>query len=197
MPLADCRRSSRTSLQNLDESTDSEHQRDVIRDTAAIVFGSGEDTTRSSIPTLFVAMLCFPKAQRKAQEELNRVLGGRLPEFSDEADLPYLSAVVKGTLRWGPVAPVWKFSRLNMKSHMFPLPSAVPHFASEDDVYRGYHIPEGSIVTPNAWAMLYDEDEYADRSAFNPDRFMKDGQLNPDVRDPSLMAFGFGRRICP
>ena len=42
--------------------------------------------------------------------------------------------------------------------------------------------------------MLYDEDEYPDPSAFKPERFMKDGQLDPSIRDPAMMAFGFGRR---
>ncbi len=32
---------------------------------------------------------------------------------------------------------------------------------------------------------------------FNPDRFMKDGEINPEVRDPATAAFGYGRRICP
>lgn len=58
------------------------------------------DTTRSAVHTFFVAMLCFPEIQKKAQEELDCVLDGRLPEFSDEADLPYLSALVKETLRF-------------------------------------------------------------------------------------------------
>ncbi|KAG5650137.1 hypothetical protein H0H81_000560, partial [Sphagnurus paluster] len=46
-------------------------------------------------------------------------------------------------------------------------------------------------------AMLHDENVYADPFTFNPDRFMKDGKLNPDVKDPASFAFGFGRRICP
>lgn len=44
-------------------------------------------------------MLYFPDVQKKAQEELDRVLGGRLPEFQDERNLPYLSAVVKEVMR--------------------------------------------------------------------------------------------------
>jgi cytochrome P450 len=44
-------------------------------------------------------------------------------------------------------------------------------------------------------AMLYNEDDYPDPSAFKPERFMKkDGQLDQDIRDPALIAFGFGRR---
>ena len=32
---------------------------------------------------------------------------------------------------------------------------------------------------------------------FNPERFLKEGQLDPNVQDPSIAAFGFGRRKCP
>ncbi|KDR66581.1 hypothetical protein GALMADRAFT_147803 [Galerina marginata CBS 339.88] len=168
------------SLQNLDESTDVRHQQGVIRDTAAIIFAAGADTTVASVHTFFAAMLCFPEAQKAAQAEIDRVLGGRLPEFSDEADLPYLSALVKEIIRWKPVTPI-----------------GVPHYSSEDDVYGGYCIPKGALVIANAWAMLYDEKEYPDPSVFKPERFLQDGKLNPAVRDPALMAFGFGRRMCP
>jgi hypothetical protein len=30
-----------------------------------------------------------------------------------------------------------------------------------------------------------------------PERFLKDGQINPDIQDPSVASFGFGRRVCP
>lgn len=42
--------------------------------------------------------------------------------------------------------------------------------------------------------MLHNESVYPDPFTFNPDRFMKDGKLNPAVRDPDHAAFGFGRR---
>lgn len=42
--------------------------------------------------------------------------------------------------------------------------------------------------------MLHNEDDYPEPSLFRPERFLKHGQLDPDVRDPALMAFGFGRR---
>ena len=37
----------------------------------------------------------------KAQAELDRVVSGRLPDFDDMPDLPYLSALIKEVLRWG------------------------------------------------------------------------------------------------
>ena len=42
--------------------------------------------------------------------------------------------------------------------------------------------------------MLHNKDEYPDPFGFKPERFLKDGKLNPNIRDPALMAFGFGRR---
>ena len=44
-------------------------------------------------------MVCFPQVQIKAQAELDRIVNGRLPDFDDMNDLPYLSAVVKEVLR--------------------------------------------------------------------------------------------------
>ena len=35
---------------------------------------------------------------------------------------------------------------------------------------------------------------YTDPEKFDPDRFLKDGALNPAVRDPSAFVFGYGRR---
>lgn len=48
-------------------------------------------------------MVLFPEAQRKAQEELDGVLGqDRLPLFSDRPNLPYLDALHKEVFRWYP-----------------------------------------------------------------------------------------------
>jgi cytochrome P450 len=80
-------------------------------------------------------MTLFPEAQRKAQEELDRVIGtSRLPTFEDRKNLPYIDAVVKETFRWHPLAPL-----------------GLPHMTDEDDVINGYLIPKGSILIPNIW----------------------------------------------
>ena len=45
---------------------------------------------------------------------------------------------------------------------------------------------------------MHDESVYPEPATFNPDRFLyPDGSPNPNVRDPSVAAFGFGRRKCP
>jgi cytochrome P450 len=46
-------------------------------------------------------------------------------------------------------------------------------------------------------SILHDPAFYKDPFVYNPDRFLKNGELDPSVRDPSVASFGFGRRICP
>jgi cytochrome P450 len=94
-----------------------------------------DNQTVSSTQTFFLAMTLYPEVQRKAQEEIDRVLGpGRLPKVVDRANLPYVDAVVKETLRWHPVAPM-----------------GIPHMSVEDDMFEGYFIPKGSLIMPNIW----------------------------------------------
>lgn len=54
-------------------------------------------------------MTLYPDIQRKAQEELDRVVGSdRLPTFSDRKNLPYVDALVREAIRWHPVVPLGK-----------------------------------------------------------------------------------------
>ncbi len=59
------------------------------------------DTTLGGICTFVLAMVLYPNKQAKAQEELDRVIGngGRLPEYEDEQNLPYLNALLKEVMR--------------------------------------------------------------------------------------------------
>ena len=71
--------------------------------------------TFSSVQAFFLAMALYPEVQRRAQEELDEVVGqGRLPDFSDRSALPYINAVAKETMRWHQVVPMgmYKFSTL-------------------------------------------------------------------------------------
>ena len=80
-------------------------------------------------------MALNPHVVRKAQEELDSVLGGeRLPDFSDQEDLPYIFAIVKELFRWG-----------------CPFPIGIPKRVTEDDTYNGYFIPAGAVICENIW----------------------------------------------
>ncbi|KAF7325230.1 Cytochrome P450 [Mycena kentingensis (nom. inval.)] len=156
---------------------------EIIRNTAGIIYAGAAETTVSTLGWFVLAMLKHPEVQRKAQAEVDAVLGhGALPRFEDRPMLPYVEAVVKEVLRWKPVTPL-----------------AVPHMSSldYDDEFRGFRIPAGAEVVGNAWAVLQDETTYPEPTTFNPERFLRDGKLDPTVQDPEVAAFGFGRRMCP
>jgi cytochrome P450 len=54
----------------------------------------------------FLLILClYPEVQKKAQAELDQVLNGLLPEFSDRPNLPYVNALIHELNRWHPVLP--------------------------------------------------------------------------------------------
>ncbi|KAF8869033.1 cytochrome P450, partial [Infundibulicybe gibba] len=73
-------------------------------------------------------------------------------------------------------------------------PLGLPHTSTEDDVYKGYFIPKGSIVFTNIWAMNHDENVYENPDRFQPERhFDSLGKLN---EDDTILAFGLGKRVC-
>ena len=43
-------------------------------------------------------------------------------------------------------------------------------------------------------SILHDRKAFNNPHEFQPEQYLKDGELNPDVRDPGCAAFGFGRR---
>ncbi|KAI0676518.1 O-methylsterigmatocystin oxidoreductase [Trametes maxima] len=153
---------------------------ECYRDAAGLAYVAGADTTLFSSQAFFLAMVQNPYAQRDAQQELDAVVGpDRLPEFSDRDSLPYVNALVKEVSRWHSVAPL-----------------GIPHRSLEEDEYKGYRIPAGTVLVPNAWAMSRDPSVYPDPEKFLPERFLEDGKGDSPL-DPMKFQFGFGRGVCP
>jgi len=164
----------------LEEHNHGNHD-DSIRAAAAMTYIAGADTTIISLDTFIIAMMVYPDAQKKGQEAIDNLLHGeRLPQFSDRPMLPFLEALIKEVLRWRPAVPL-----------------GVPHRLVQDDEYKGYHLPKGSVIFPNVWQCMFDEDDFPEPSKFSPDRFMDGKVLKQDFVDPHGLAFGFGRRVCP
>jgi cytochrome P450 len=66
--------------------------------------------TTSTLMAFALAMVSYPDVQRRAQAEINSVIGrDRLPVFEDRASLPYIESVLRETLRWQPVGPLGSF----------------------------------------------------------------------------------------
>lgn len=63
--------------------------------------------TYATVLTCIMAMALYPEALRKAQAELDRVVGTeRMPTIDDRGSLPYVNAVIKETMRWHPALPL-------------------------------------------------------------------------------------------
>ncbi|TCD66360.1 hypothetical protein EIP91_001466 [Steccherinum ochraceum] len=152
---------------------------ETARNVLAIAYAAAADTTTAALESFLLAMALHPDVQRKAQAELDAVVGpSRLPEFEDLEGMPYIQAVLMEVLRWMPVTPI-----------------AIPHVTIADDEYQGYHIRKGTTVIACTWTMTRDPEVYPNPDRFLPERFLRgDGTINPDVRDPTTLAFGFGRR---
>lgn len=88
-------------LQSKDEEMLDEYQ---VKWSAASMFAGGNDTTAITLRWFIFAMLQYPEVQKKAQEEIDQVIGSsRLPSHSDRKKLPYVENVVRETFRWEPV----------------------------------------------------------------------------------------------
>jgi cytochrome P450 len=54
-------------------------------------------------------MTLYPDVQKRAQEEIDAVVGtDRLPTHDDRPHLPYVEALYQEVLRWNPVGPLGK-----------------------------------------------------------------------------------------
>jgi hypothetical protein len=123
----------------------------IIKDMSATVYLAGSDTTVAAVTSFFLAALVYPEFQKRAQEELDRVVGrDRLPEFSDKADLPYLDAVMRECLRWLPVLPLGQL-RFGTTQTLAKSYIGAPHSTTEDMEFRGYFIPKGTVTLPFQW----------------------------------------------
>ena len=126
---------------------------------------------------LVLYLIQNPAVQRKAQEEVDRVVGkDRLPAWDDLPCLKYIGLVLQETYRMNPLSPL-----------------GIPHASIADDWYNGMFIPKGTIVYPNVWAMLHDESIYAEPFRFRPERFKPIDEGGGGEPLP-VGNFGFGRR---
>lgn len=162
------------SLADGDLSQEDEH---AIKLASIGIYNGDSETTASILRGFFLAMTLNPTVFRRAQDEIDAVVGTqRLSSILDRADLPYVNALILELFRWNVVV-------LN----------GIPHKTSQDDIQSGYFIPKGSIILPNIHFMMNDPRVYKQPERFMPERFLGE---SPE-KDPRIMAFGFGRRICP
>ncbi|KAJ7682542.1 cytochrome P450 monooxygenase [Mycena polygramma] len=168
---------------NVLNSLGSDADTEMIKTCAGTVYFGGIALS-VCLQAFVLAMVAYPDVQKKAQTELDDVVGkDRLPDFGDQSSLPYCNAIVKELLRWNPPAPL-----------------ASPHLSVKGDIFEGYEIPAGSIIISNLWKILNDPTMFPNPTQFRPERFLASehgGELPRELLETFEIVFGPGRRICP
>jgi len=146
----------------------------------------GSDTSASIILAFVQAMIAYPDVQKKAQAQIDAVVGeDRSPTWQDYARLPYVAQCVKEAMRWRPVTPL-----------------AFPHALAEDDWVDGKFLPKGTVIIVNAWGMHFDEERFKNPYVFDPDHFDGVTTLATELSNGAWekrdhYGYGTGRRFCP
>lgn len=170
--------------------------------------------TVSVISTFILAMVLYPDVLRRAQTEIDAVVGTeRLPTFTDRPNLPYVNAILKESLRWNVVTPtgiLYSLPYMNSSTwlaicrctaccfwgrHMlWILYSKGCYYYSECMVWGIYfRIIWTSDLTPYSRLFTHNPKVYPDPWKFKPERFLSENGHVPEL-DPHTIAFGFGRR---
>ncbi|CAN8278237.1 unnamed protein product [Cochlearia groenlandica] len=145
------------------------------------VFVGGSDTSSTLLEWEMTELLRHPECLKKLRDDVRSICKGRTSVSED--DIPkmnYLKSVIKETLRLHP-----------------PVPLMVPHESTEDVKLRYHHIPSGTQVLINLWAIGRETATWGpDANEFRPERHL-DSSIDFRGQDFELIPFGSGRRMCP
>jgi cytochrome P450 len=147
-----------------------------LRDEVMTFLLAGHETTALALSWSWHLLAQNPEVERELHEELDRVLAGRSPEFSDLGNLSYTERVIKESMRLYP--PAWSLAR-----------TVVTEFE-----IAGYRIPSDANVVMSTWIMHRDPRYFPNPTKFNPDRWLTErSQALPRF---AYFPFGGGPRQC-
>ncbi|XP_073291744.1 cytochrome P450 93B2-like [Primulina huaijiensis] len=164
------------------KNSDMKFTREQLKALILDFFTAGTDTTAIAVEWSIAELLRNPKVLKKAQEEIDNVVGSqRLLQESDAPKLPYIMAIIKETFRLHPPIPM--ISRKSVS----------------DCVINGYMIRAQTLLFVNIWSIGRDPKYWERPMEFRPERFLDSGCGSIDVKGQNfeLMPFGTGRRGCP
>jgi cytochrome P450 len=165
-------------LESMDEEGDGSMLSDrEVRDQMMVTFMAGHETTAAGLTWAGWALSAHPDQAALAVEEVDRVLGGRVPSFDDLARLPFLGAFIKECLR------------------LYPPAAGVFQRRAVEDVRIGeWLVPKGSLVNILSLIPHMDARWFPDPDRFDPSRFLGDAGRN--IERGAYLPFGTGPRVC-
>ena len=147
-----------------------------LRDEVMTLFLAGHETTANALSWTFWLLALNVEAEVKLAEELERVLGGRVPTVADLSGLPYVERVVKEAMRLYP--PAWVMGR---------------EAIGECEV-GGYRMPAGTTALMSQWVVHRDPRYHDDPERFDPDRWT--AEYEKELPRFAYFPFGGGPRQC-
>ncbi len=147
-----------------------------LRDELMTIFLAGHETTANALTWTWYLLSQNPEAEAKLHQEVDQVLGGRLPTSEDVPQLIYTEMVLAESMRLYP--PAWALGRLAMT----------------DCEIGGYEVPRKSLVLMSQFVMHRDARYFPDPLRFDPDRWLAGArESRPQF---SYFPFGGGPRRC-
>lgn len=147
-----------------------------VRDEAITLFGAGHETTASALTWAWYLLAGHPEILQKLQAEVDTVLQGRVPTFTDLPNLPYTLQILKEAMR------------------LYPPAYAVARVALHDLEIDGYHVAKGQSVLVAVYAIHHRPDFYPEPEVFRPERFTPEQEKK--LPRYAYMPFGAGPRVC-
>ncbi|MEM9215813.1 MAG: cytochrome P450 [Cyanobacteria bacterium P01_F01_bin.150] len=158
-------------LQAKDENGDGMSDAE-LHDQLVTLLLAGHETTASAMVWMLYWICYLPEVEQKIRDELAEL--GPNPEPMAIAQLPYLDAVCKETLRIYPITPT-TFIRV------LKVPMTI----------AGYALEPGTALIPAPYLVHYQPELYPDPKQFRPERFLK-----RQFASHEYLPFGGGNRRC-
>lgn len=147
-----------------------------LRDEAMTFLLAGHETTALAMSWGLYLLSQNTEAIARLHDEVDRVLGGKLPTMSDIPSLIFTERVLKETLRLYP--PAWSVAR-----------TAINEFELD-----GYRIPGGANIVMSQWIMHRDARFFPEPEKFDLDRW--DTAACQNLPRFAYFPFGGGPRQC-
>ncbi|MET9677708.1 cytochrome P450 [Streptomyces sp. NPDC006482] len=165
-----------TLLAEAESAEDGSFDATELREQVLVFLLAGHETTATSLGFALHLLARHPEAQRRAHEEVDRVLAGRTPGAADLDSLPYVTQVLKESMRLFPAAP------------------AIGRRAVAATEIDGVAVPAGADVIVVPWVTHRHPDYWEDPERFDPDRFTPEAEAaRPRY---AWFPFGGGPRAC-
>ncbi|SEG27899.1 Cytochrome P450 [Actinacidiphila yanglinensis] len=147
-----------------------------LHDQVLTMVMAGHETTAKALSWTLHLLDRHPEHAARVREEIDRVVGTRLPTAADLSGLVYTRQCLDEAIRLFP--PVWLISRL----------------AVDDDMLGGFRIPAGTLVCVSPWTLHRHPDHWEAPEEYRPERFEPEQQHARAGH--AYLPFGGGPRVC-